>query len=338
MPRARDLGIIPGRFPTGRRNALVDVPGVRVGQVTVHSEERLHTGVTAIVPDALDIPGGHLPAGLHVGNGFGKLVGATQLHELGRLETPVLLTGTLSAFRVADALVTYVLDMPGNEGVTTLNPVVGETNDGYLSDIRSRPVTEDHVVGAIRSAHADDVAEGCVGAGAGTSALGYKAGIGTSSRVVDLAGASCTVGVLVQANFSGLLTVLGTPVPPPEDSARGDQPQGNSCMIVVAIDRGLDARQLRRLASRAVFGMARVGSEYAQGSGDYGLAFAVAPDEQIPDARLDPAFFAVQEAVEEAVLNSLLMATTTRGVDGHVRYAVPHEEVLRRCRRSGALP
>ncbi len=322
MPRVRDLGLAPGRFPAGPRNALVDVAGVRVGHVTVRSGERLHTGVTAIVPDALDVAGGHLPAGLHVGNGFGKLVGATQIHELGEIETPILLTGTLSAFRVADALVDYMLRLPGNERLTTLNPVVGETNDGFLSDIRSRPVTGEQVHEAIRSATDEDVREGCVGAGTGTCALGFKAGIGTSSRVVTVAGAECTIGVLVQANFSGELTVSGRPIPPPEETVDGERPQGNSCMIVIGVDRGLEARQLRRLAARGVFGMARVGSEYAQGSGDYAIAFTVGPREEISDAHLDPAFFAVQEAVEEAVLNALSAATTTRGVDGHIRYAV----------------
>ncbi len=318
MPRARDVGIAPGRLPTGARNALVDVAGVRVGHTTVRSGRTVHTGVTAIVPDRLE-EAGRLPAGLFVGNGFGKLVGATQLQELGEIETPILLTGTLSAFRVADALVTHVINLPGNERVMSLNPVVGETNDGFLSDIRDRPISEAHVLAAIEGARRDNVEEGCVGAGTGTCALGYKAGIGTSSRVVPLAESDCTVGVLVQSNFSGRLQVLGTPVPGPDDS---EQPQGNSCMIVVAVDRGLDARQLRRLATRAVFAMGRVGSEFAQGSGDYGIAFATAAPEAIADSALDPAFFAVQEAVEEALLNSLFMAETTHGVDGHVRYAV----------------
>ncbi len=321
MPRARDLGVAPGRLPTGARNALVDVAGVRVGHTTIRSGRLLHTGVTAIVPDALEVAGGRLPAGLFVGNGFGKLIGATQLQELGEIETPVLLTGTLSAFRAADALVTHVLGLPGNEQVTTVNPVVGETNDGFLSDIRGRPVTEDHVLAAIEGAGPHDIREGCVGAGTGTCALGFKGGIGTSSRVARLAGDDCTVGALVQSNFSGLLQVLGTPIPSPEATDR-EQPHGNSCMIVVAVDRGLDSRQLRRLATRAVFAMGRVGSEFAQGSGDYGLAFTTGATESISDSALDPAFLAVQEAVEEALLNSLFMADTTHGIDDHVRYAV----------------
>ncbi|HYI23937.1 MAG TPA: P1 family peptidase, partial [Thermomicrobiales bacterium] len=235
--RARDLGIAPGSIPAGLHNAITDVPGVRVGQVTIDNGADLHTGVTAIVPDAL-IARRALPAGLFVGNGYGKLVGATQLVELGEIETPILLTGTLSAFRVADALVSYMLALPGNDQVRSINPIVGETNDGELSDIRSRPVTEEHVFEAIRSATTGPVAEGCVGAGTGTTALGFKAGIGTSSRVLDLSGRDgpVTLGVLVQGNFGGTLTVRGVPIPEGtvDDEVSGDpRERGNSCMIVV---------------------------------------------------------------------------------------------------------
>ena len=338
--RIRELGITVGRYPTGPRNALTDVPGVRVGHSTIRDGDALHTGVTAVVPDAVDRFGGQLPAGLCVGNGFGKLIGATQLVELGALETPILLTGTLSAFRVADALVSYVLSLPGNEAVTTLNPVVGETNDGYLSDIRRRPVTQEHVLAALHTAAVDDVHEGCVGAGTGTCALGFKGGIGTSSRVVGLGEpGECTVGVLVQTNFGGTLQVRGVPIPS-DVSASPDasEPQGNSCMIVVAVDRGLDSRQLRRVATRAVFGMARAGSDFAQGSGDYAIAFStVTASENVPDQDLDPVFFAAQEAVEEAVLNSLTMAVTTTGHERHTRYAVSHEEIVRRCHDAGVI-
>ncbi|NNG37828.1 P1 family peptidase [Flexivirga sp. ID2601S] len=326
--RARDLGVAPGDLGTGEHNAITDVPGVRVGHTTLDDGD-LHTGVTAIVPDALDRAGGRLPAGLFVGNGYGKLVGATQLAELGELETPILLTGTLSAFRVADALVSYVLDLPGNESVISLNPVVGETNDGYLSDGRRRPITAQHVRDAIRSAAPGPVAEGCVGAGAGTVALGFKGGIGTSSRVVPLAdGRGCTLGVLVQSNFSGTLTVAGVPVKAPKTEA----PQGNSCMIIVACDAGVDSRQLGRMAKRAVFAMGRVGADYAGGSGDYAIAFdtAAAPS-GLPDTALDPIFRATQDAVEEALLNSLFMATTTTGFRGRTRQAVPLDQVARRA-------
>jgi D-aminopeptidase len=322
--RARDLGIAPGVFPPGLQNAITDVPGVRAGQVTIREGSDLRTGVTALVPDRLP-----LPANLFVGNGYGKLVGATQLVELGEIETPIVLTGTLSAFRVADALVSYMLAQPGNEEMISVNPVVGETNDGFLSDIRRRPITEAHVLTALATASTGPVAEGCVGAGTGTSALGFKAGIGTSSRIVDVAGQSRTVGVLVQSNFSGILTVLGQQIDASTVLAglpeTGESVQGNSCMIVVATDAPLDARQLGRLARRAVFGMALVGADYTHGSGDYAIAFSVSERDRVRDAELNPLFIAVQDAVEEALLNSLFMAETTTGYRGRIRYAVPHD-------------
>lgn len=338
--RARELGLAPGSGRPGPSNTLTDVPGVRVGHVTIHDGARLHTGVTAIVPDAVDVAGGRARAGMFVGNGYGKLVGATQLAELGEIETPIVLTGTLSAFRVADALVTYVLSKPGNEHVESLNPVVGETNDGHLSDIRSRPIAESQVLEALGSATADPVEQGCVGAGTGTAALGFKGGIGSSSRVVDLgAHGSCTVGVLAQTNFSGTLTVRGIPITPQEalGMTSDQQPQGNSCMLIVAVDAGLDSRQLTRVATRAVFGMARAGSDFAQGSGDYAIAFDTADRRDLPDAQLNPIFFAVQEAVAEAVLDSLFLATTTHGFNGHTKYAVPLEFVVEKCAAAGVL-
>lgn len=334
--RARALRLAPGSGTPGPTNTLVDVPGVRVGQVTIHEGTRLHTGVTAIVPDAVDVAGGRMPAGLFVGNGYGKLVGATQLVELGEIETPILLTGTLSAFRAADALVSYVLDKPGNEAIESLNPVVGETNDGYLSDIRSRPITEAHVLEALRSASAEPVKQGCVGAGTGTAALGFKGGTGSASRVVDLGEhGSATLGVLAQTNFSGTLTVRGVPITPSE--TLDPQPHGNSCMLIVAVDAGLDARQLTRVATRAVFGMAYAGSDFAQGSGDYAIAFDTAPSARIPDTQLNPVFCAVQEAVAEAVLDSLFLATTTEGFHRHTKHAVPLDLVLEKCSAAGVL-
>jgi D-aminopeptidase len=338
--RARELGLAPGTGRPGPSNSIVDVPGVRVGQVTIDDGSTLHTGVTAIVPDAVDVAGGRMPAGLFVGNGYGKLIGATQLAELGEIETPILLTGTLSAFRVADTLVSYVIDKPGNESVESLNPVVGETNDGHLSDIRRRPLTEAHVLEALQSASSEPPEQGCVGAGTGTAALGFKGGIGSSSRVVDLDGrGSCTIGVLAQTNFSGTLTVEGVPITVREalgDGADTTVPQGNSCMLIVASDAGLDARQLRRVATRAVFGMARVGSDYAQGSGDYGIAFDTAPASALPDSEINPVFFAVQEAVAEAVLDSLFLANTTEGVHG-TKHAVPIDFVLEKCAAAGVF-
>jgi D-aminopeptidase len=320
-------------LPTGPLNAITDVPGVLVGHTTLDDGAEVHTGVTAIVPpgfrDAAPGPGGspgpgrspgvRLPAAIAVGNGYGKLVGSTQVDELGVLETPILLTGTLSVFRVADALVTWLLDR--DPVATSLNPVVGETNDGFLSDIRRRPITPAHVFAALDSASSELPDEGCVGAGTGTAALGFKAGIGTSSRQAPAG----TVGVLVQSNFSGVLTVLGTPVPAPE--AVGT-PGGNSCMIVVATDLPLDARQLGRVARRAIFAMGRVGSDYAPGSGDYAIAFSTATDRPLPEIELGKVFQATVEATEEALLNSMTMAVDVTGFAGNTRYAVPEDVLL----------
>jgi D-aminopeptidase len=365
--RARDLGLTIGPHDPGPLDAITDVAGVRVGHTTVIEGDTVRTGVTAIVPDGVDRAGGQLACGLFVGNGYGKLVGATQLVELGVIETPIVLTGTLSAFRAADALVTYMLGLPANEEMITVNPVVGETNDGYLSDIRSRPVTQDHVLAAITGARDGAVAEGCVGAGTGTAALGFKAGIGTASRLARLPGGEpCMVGALVQSNFSGTMTVRGVPilraaaerdvaagkdvaagqdVAPGQDVATWREVAaaedlgawaGNSCMIVVAVGAGLDARQLTRVAKRAVFAMGRTGADFAGTSGDYAISVATggAP---VPDAALGPVFGAAGDAVEEAILNSVFMATTTVGFRGHVRQAVPLDYVVRVCRDRGVL-
>jgi D-aminopeptidase len=291
--RARDLGIVVGALPAGEHNAITDVPGVRVGHTTLVEGSDIRTGVTAIVHDRLT-GAQALNAGLATGNGFGKIVGTTQVSELGVIETPIVLTGTLCTFRAADALVSYMLSLPGNEELETVNPVVAETNDGFLSDMRRRPVTEEHVLAALRGATAGPVAEGAVGAGTGTGALGFKAGIGTSSRLAECgpSGGAVTLGVLVQANFSGTLTVLGVPVPPgPEQADRGaggqddratDEPDeraadkrgepaadkpGNSCVIVLATDAPLDSRRLARVAWRSFAGMARAGSDFSGRSG-----------------------------------------------------------------------
>jgi D-aminopeptidase len=334
-----------GRLAPGPANAITDVAGVRVGHVTVDDGASLHTGVTAIVPDQLTAQRPRLPCAVFTGNGFGKLVGSTQVDELGSLETPIVLTATLSVFRAADAVLTYMMGRPGYERVRTLNPLVGETNDGYLSDIRARPITERHVLDALAGATSGRVDEGCVGAGTGTSALGYKAGIGTASRVVALGDGTATVGALVQANFSGSLQVLGVPLPAEELLAGGlgaslpDEPPGNSCMIVVATDAAVDARQLGRMARRAVFAMARVGSEFAGGSGDYAIAFSGAEPGTVPVAEgwLDALFRATAESVEEALLNSLFAAADTVGIDGHRRFAVPHDLAVQRLRAAGRI-
>lgn len=311
MPRIRDLNITIGNSPTGPLNAITDVPGIRVGHASV---DGANTGVTAIVPETLPTP-----AAVFTGNGYGKLIGSTQIDELGEIETPILLTSTLSAFRAADALIGWMLRQPGHEHTTSLNPVVGETNDGRLSDIRVRLVTEQHVVDAIEGATSDAVAEGCVGAGSGTVALGFKGGIGSSSRIVTQSeGATFTIGALVQSNFGGELTVQGKRVPAPADATADN----GSCMIVVATDATLDARQLGRIAKRAVFAMARIGASYSHGSGDYGIAISTRRGGSIPDAELSPYFAASMDAVEEALLNSLFMAETTQGADGFVARSV----------------
>jgi D-aminopeptidase len=334
--RARELGILIGSTPTGSLNAITDVAGVRVGHTTIVEGDNIRTGVTAIVPDQLTTRQS-LPAGLVVGNGHGKMVGSTQVAELGEIETPVVLTATLSTFRAADALLTYMLDQPGREHAQSVNPLVGETNDGFLSDIRARPVTEQHVLSAIGKASAGLPAEGAVGAGTGIGALGFKAGIGTSSRRTTTSRGGVIVGVLVQANFSGTLHVLGVPVPRervgiPSHSTAAPDPEhlGNSCVIVVATDGRFDARQLGRIARRAIFAMGRVGSDFGGRSGDYALAFSTAETDtpRLPESDIEPLFASVQQAVEEALLNSLFMAQTTKGYEGHVQYAVPHERLL----------
>ena len=322
--RARELGITVGRYEPGENNAITDVEGVLVGHTTLAYDD-VRSGVTAIVPEALISERTTVPAALSVGNGYGKLIGATQLDELGEIETPILLTGTLSAYRAADALVTYMLGLSARHDTISLNPIVGETNDGYLSDIRSRPIREQHVFEAIDGAGVT-VAEGCVGAGTGTVALGYKGGIGTASRIVDIDGEGRTVGALVQSNFGGTLTVAGVPVPAEEQRERTPpEPYGNSCMIVVATDASADARQLGRVARRAVFAMGRVGASYSHGSGDYAIAFGtrVTPGPSPRDAALDGLFAATMDLVEEALLNSLFMAETTQGHRGRIAYAVP---------------
>jgi D-aminopeptidase len=340
--RARELGLAPGQLPPGQANAITDVPGIRVGHATVIDGTDIRTGVTAIVHDEL-LRAGTLAAGLSVFNGYGKMTGTTQLDELGTLETPVLLTGTLSVFRAADALLSYLRGLPGYRDVASINPVVAETNDGYLSDIWARPVTEAHVRTALDDAAGGTVAEGCVGAGTGTSALGFKAGIGTSSRRASLSGRELTLGALVQSNFGGVLTVLGVPVPPPEQGRpHGD---GNSCVIVLATDAPLDSGQLRRVARRAFAGMARAGANFSGHSGDYALALSTAatrpatgPDGHVPDKDLDVLLSAAAEATEEAILNSLFMAVTTTGFRGHVRHAVGLDYLRKLAQRQTSAP
>lgn len=330
--RAAELGVVVGTLPAGPLNAITDVAGVLVGHTTLDDGAGLHTGVTAIVPEHLLTAGRQgLPAAVHVGNGYGKLIGSTQIDELGVLESPIVLTGTLSVYRAADALLTYLMKLRP-DGLS-FNCVAGETNDGFLSDIRRRPITERHVLDALEGASGGLPAEGCVGAGTGTTALGFKAGIGTSSRRPVIDGVPVTAGALVQANFGGVLTVQGISMPADEliPGAGTEEPPGNSCMIVLATDAPLDARQLGRLARRAIFAMGRVGASYSNGSGDYAIAFTTAPPRLpvLPDDTLTPVFAAVMDAVEEALLNSLFMATTTTGVHGRTSHAVPYDRLPR---------
>lgn len=348
-PRARDAGVVIGTLPTGPLNAIVDVEGVAVGHATLDDEGgTIRTGVTAILPHGGDLFHDRVPAAIHVANGFGKLLGSTQVRELGELETPILLTGTLGVWKAADAMVAELLARPGMEQVRSINPVVGETNDGYLSDIRARPLRQEHVAGALRAASTGNVEEGAVGAGAGTVAFGWKGGIGTSSRRTAAADDAYTVGVLVQSNFGGELVVAGVPVgrslpdPAQYPASAGEPPVADgdgSIMIVVATDAPLDARQLGRLASRAVVGLARTGAAMSNGSGDYVIAFSTAPGSRrgpgsaqlapatLPNDAMTPLFAAVAEATEEAILNSMFRATTTRGHRGTVP-ALPLELVL----------
>ncbi|MBI3670699.1 MAG: P1 family peptidase [Acidobacteria bacterium] len=364
-PRARELGIAPGVFAPGPLNAITDVSGVRVGEFTLIEGQDIRTGVTAIVPHPGNLFQEKVPAAIVVGNGFGKLIGSTQVHELGQLETPILLTNTLNVWEGAAALVDYTLAQTGNEDVLSVNPVVGETNDGWLNNIRRRPLRREHFLEALRTARSGPVEEGAVGAGTGTGAFGYegeiKAGIGTASRRTPehTVLGSYIVGVLVQTNFAGILTIDGVPVGKelgtydyrdvPKAYQTPAKPEGGSCMIVVATDAPLDAWQLRRLAWRAFAGMARTGATFQQGSGDYVIAFSTAKSMRMPyhlpspkgrdalfgDKELSPLFQAVAEATEEAIYNSLLRATTVRGRDGHEAHALAIDEVQRILKKYG---
>ena len=353
-PRAREAGIVIGTLPPGPHNAITDVQGVAVGHATVHEGTRFHTGVTAVVPHPGNLFRERVPAAVVVGNGFGKLVGATQVQELGELETPVLLTGTLGVWKVADALADHLLQQPGMEQVRSINPVVGETNDGYLSDIRARPLGPAHVRQALADARSGAVAEGAVGAGAGTVAFGWKGGIGSSSRVLPAGDGGWTVGVLVQSNYGGHLTVAGVPVwkslPDPAALAAAPPPGASgdgSIMIVVATDAPLDPAALRRLATRALTGLARTGSDMSNGSGDYVIAFSTAPQNRrdagqalqpaasVGGGAVSPLFQAVAEATEEAILNSMLRAHTVRGHRGTVP-ALPLQPLLQALDAAGA--
>jgi D-aminopeptidase len=378
-PRARDLGVVVGILPTGKNNAITDVAGVRVGHSTLIKGDNVRTGVTVILPHSGNLFQEKVPAAIFVGNGFGKLMGSTQVNELGEIETPILLTNTLNVPRVADALIEWMLQLPGNEEVRSINPIVAETNDSYLNDIRGRHVGRDEVFAAIRSARDGAVEEGSVGAGTGTVAFGWKGGIGTSSRVIPQSLGGYTIGVLVQSNYGGVLMINGAPVgrelgkyylkeqigaaSGSERGSRsastagvslatargtdlvGDAADG-SIIMVVATDAPMDARNLKRLAARAMLGLARTGSPSTNGSGDYVIAFstqnqvrasaALRNTQTLGNDAMSPLFEAVVEATEEAIYNSLFKATAVTGRDGHRVEALPIEKTVEILKKYGA--
>jgi len=351
-PRARDIGIVVGSIPTGPLNAITDVAGVRVGHTTIARGDSINTGVTAILAHGGNPFREKVPAAIVVGNGFGKLAGSTQVNELGELESPIVLTCTLCVPRAADAVLTWLLALPGNEDVRSANPVVGETNDGFLNNIRARPITEADVLNAIRNASDGAVAEGAVGAGRGTVAFGWKGGIGTSSRKLAAQFGGWTVGVLVQTNFGGDLRIDGVPIEirvGAQHAAPLPRNGDGSIIMVVATDAPLDHLRLQRLANRALTGLARTGSSMSNGSGDYVIAFSTArpPPLQFdrPTAALEvvrndwmsPLFQATADATEEAIYNSLLRAETVRGYRGVVR-ALPVDSTITILKRHGAVP
>ena len=351
-PRARDIDIIVGTIPTGPLNAITDVAGVRVGHTTIARGDSINTGITAILPHGGNLFREKVSAAIVVGNGFGKLAGSTQVNELGELESPIVLTCTLCVPRAADAVLTWLLALPGNEDVRSANPVVGETNDGFLNNIRARPITEADVLNAIRTATDGPVAEGAVGAGRGTVAFGWKGGIGTSSRKLPAPFGGWTVGVLVQTNFGGELRMQGVPIEikvGAQHAAPLPQNGDGSIIMVIATDAPLDHLRLTRLANRALAGLARTGSSMSNGSGDYVIAFSTQrltagpPDRPtatlavVPNDLMSPLFQAVADATEEAIYNSLLRAETVRGYRGVVR-ALPVDSTVMILKRHGAIP
>ncbi len=354
----RDFGVVDGVQPPGPHNAITDVAGVLVGQVTIARGDSINTGVTAILPHSGNVFQEKVPAAIVVGNGFGKLVGMTQVQELGELESPVVLTCTLCVPRAADAVLTYLLGLPGNERVRSANPVVGETNDGYLNDIRMRPIAERDVLEAIGSAENGPVEQGSVGAGRGTVAFGWKGGIGSASRALPERLGGWTVGVLVQTNFGGVLQIDGAPVgqelgryylkgvlESSHGATTGTVPDrgDGSIMIVVATDAALTHRNLERLSHRALAGLARTGSSMTNGSGDYVIAFSTVPVTElgvsvppVPNDRMSPLFQAVIEATEEAIYNSMFLASAVTGRRGTIE-ALPLDATLEILRRYGVI-
>lgn len=368
-PRARDAGVIVGVLPTGPLNAVTDVAGVSIGHSTVIRGDNVRTGVTAVLPHGGNLFREKVPGAVFIGNAFGKLAGSTQVNELGEIETPIMLTSTLNVPRVADATIDYMLALSGNEAVQSINPLVGETNDGYLNDIRGRHVGRDEVFAAIKNARGGSVEEGCVGAGTGTVAFGFKGGIGTSSRKLPASLGGYTVGVLVQTNFGGVLTINGAPVGrelgkyylKDELGGAGSNAKNatnlslsniadGSIMIVIATDAPIDHRNLQRLAGRSMSGLARTGASGSNGSGDYAIAFSTAESvrlrpntnralqatQLLANDAMSPLFLAVIEATEEAIYNSLFRATSISG-RGHTVEALPIDRTLEILRKYNAI-
>ena len=353
--RSRDFGLKIGVLAPGKLNAITDVAGVKVGHTTLSEGSSVRTGVTAILPHEGNVFHEKVPAAIYVGNGFGKLAGSTQVIELGNMETPIILTNTLGVSTAMDAVVEYTLNLKGNENVQSVNAVVGETNDGYLNDIRGRHVKKQHVLDAINNAKAGAVQEGNVGAGTGTICFGFKGGIGTSSRVLHEKSGGYTIGVLVQSNFGGVLQMDGVPVGEElKQFYLSDQlmdKADGSCMIVVATDAPVDARNLERMAKRAIMGLAKTGGIGSNGSGDYVIAFSTHPQLRIKHDSKDrtetinvlrndamsPLFMAVIEATEEAIINSLFAAEAMTGNEGHTIKALPKEEVIKIVKKHQAI-
>jgi D-aminopeptidase len=330
-PRARDLGIATGILPTGPMNAITDVAGVKVGHATLKRGDKIRTGVTAVLPHGGNVFSEKVAGAVFIGNAFGKLAGSTQVNELGEIETPILLTSTLNTFKVADCLIDYMLSLPGNNDLRSINPLVGETNDGVLNDIQGRHCGHDEVFGAIQSAKSGAVEEGCVGAGTGTIAFGWKGGIGTSSRKAG----AYTVGVLVQSNFGGRLTISGVPIERPRQAPPAAV--DGSIMMIVATDAPVDHRNLQRLAARTMMGLGRTGSAGSNGSGDYAVAFTTSHDlKLLSNDAVSALFPAVIEATEEAIYNSLFRAETTTG-NGRTVEALPIESTVETLKRHNVI-
>ncbi|MDQ3321661.1 MAG: P1 family peptidase [Acidobacteriota bacterium] len=372
-PRARETGLKIGILPVGELNAITDVPGVRVGHSTIIRGANVRTGVTAILPHSGNLFQEKVPGAVFVGNGFGKLMGSTQVNELGEIETPILLTSTLSVPKVGDFLLDYLLALPGNENVQSINPLVAETNDGFLNDIRGRNITREDVFAAIKTAQTGKVEEGSIGAGTGTIAFGFKGGIGTASRRLPASLGGYTVGVLVQTNFGGVLTIDGAPIGVElgkyylkDVVEKGESPKRNvsqnkndtgdladgSIIIVIATDAPVDARQLKRMAARSMMGLARTGAAATNGSGDYAIAFSTAPEVRVKSSgdnraprevkllsndAMSPLFLATIEATEEAIYNSLFRAKTVTGRENRTVEALPIEKTITILRKYGKI-